>query len=106
MSLFDRLDAATLPDLLVAMLLVVVAILAWMVREARREMEQQCIRAEEMAMWAELQIEEINALRKRLAEVERRYENLQALYAGLVRHRLAASFPLIESNIVRQRRRK
>lgn len=105
-ALFDALDGADFAGLVVLMLLTVAGVLAWMVRQARHEMEQQRKQAEEMAMWAELQIEEINALRERLAEVERRHENLQALYTHQVRWHLINSTVLITQNRERQRRRK
>jgi predicted negative regulator of RcsB-dependent stress response len=104
-ALFDALDGADFVGLIVLMLLTVAGVLAWMVRQAH-EMEQQRKQAEEMAMWAELQIEEINALRERLAEVERRHENLQALYTHQVRWHLINSTVLITQNRERQRRRK
>jgi hypothetical protein len=37
---------------------------------------------------------------------ERRHANLQQVYVALVRRRLAQSYPLIEHNLERQRRRK
>ena len=96
-------DFATL---LLVMAVTVAVVLTWMWRDAERECRAQRRQAEELACWGELQIEEINALRQRLDAAERRHANLQQVYANLVRRRLAQSYPLIEHNLTRQRRRK
>lgn len=101
---FDRLDAG-LSDLLGAMLLVVIAVLAWMVREARQECARQQRRAEEAELWLLLADEEIDAVRERLANAERRHAHVQALYSWHVRQRLADSWPIVLRNLERQRRR-
>ena len=94
-----------LATLLLGMAVTVAAVLLWMWRYAERKCNAQRRQAEELACWGELQIEEINALRTRLAAAERRHATLQALYANLVRSRLAASLPIIERNAKWQRRR-
>ncbi|GIK73826.1 MAG: hypothetical protein BroJett021_28140 [Chloroflexota bacterium] len=99
---FDRLDAG-LSDLLGAMLLVVIAVLAWMVREARRECAALRQRAEVAELWCLLAEEEEATVRRRLADVERRHENLQQMYAQLTRRLLAKNFYEIEQHVRRKR---
>lgn len=101
---FDVLDGSfDFVVLVVVMLLTVVAALAWMWREARRECAQQQRRAEEAELWLMLSDEEIAAVRRRLADVERRHGNLQMLYAQLTRRLLAKNFYEIEQHVRRKR---
>lgn len=87
----------------VALLLVVAAALAWLAREARRECAQQQRRAEEAEMWLLLADAEIAAVRRRLADVERRHGNLQQLYAQLTRTLLRRNYYEIEQHVRRRR---
>jgi predicted negative regulator of RcsB-dependent stress response len=101
---FDALDGGfDFAVLVVVMLLTVVAALAWMVREARRECAQQQRRAEEAETWLMLTDEEVEAVRRRLADVERRHGNLQSVYAQLTRRLLAKNFYEIEQQVRRKR---
>lgn len=101
---FDALDGGfDFATLVVLMQLVMVGVLAWMVRTARRECAQQQRRAEEAELWLMLADEEIAAVRKRLADVERRHGNLQQMYAQLTRRLLAKNFYEIEQHVRRKR---
>lgn len=104
-ALFDALDGADFVGLIVLMLLTVAGVLAWMVREARQECARQQRRAEEAELWLLLADEENAAVRERLANTERRHAHVQALYVGIVRQRLADSWPIVLRNLERQRRR-
>lgn len=101
---FNWFDNVDLAGLVVAMLIVAVAVLAWLVHVARREAASQQRQAEENWCWAELHRQEADAVRKRLHVMERRYATLQSLYADLVRQRLADNFVIIKRNAARQRR--
>ena len=59
-----------LATLLLGMAVTVAAVLLWMWRYAERKCNAQRRQAEELACWGELQIEEINALRTRLAAAQ------------------------------------
>ena len=62
-------------------------------------------RAEEISCWADLHQSEAEATRQRLAVLERRYANLQALYVRLVRERLAENVTIIYANANRRNAR-
>lgn len=81
-QLFDRLDAGNV--IMLVVMLIGLAAMAWLVRDARRECERQQRRAEEAEMWLLLADEEVAVLRQRLAAQMRRNRSLQQMYAALV----------------------
>lgn len=88
---------------LVALALPTMGVLTWMWLDAEGECRRQQRRAEEAELWLLLADEEIAAVRRRLADVERRHGNLQAVYAQLTRRLLAKNFVEIEQNVRRKR---
>ena len=88
---------------LAALALPTMGVLTWMWRDAERECRAQQRRAEEAELWLMLTDEEIAAVRKRLADVERRHGNLQQMYAQLTRRLLAKNFFEIEQHVRRKR---
>lgn len=88
---------------LVALLATLCGVLTWMYMDAEREIRVQRNRLEEAELWLLLEDEELAALRKRLADVERRHGNLQAVYAQLTRRLLAKNFYEIEQHVRRKR---
>lgn len=111
-ALFDAIDAGGIDPVvpLVAVLVAAVVVLYGLWRQAvmvaaaeeQRRHEQQR-RAEEAECWLQLADEEVAAVRRRLADVERRHANLRAQYGRATRELLANNYYVIAQHV---RRRK
>jgi hypothetical protein len=87
----------------IALLVPLSGVLTWMWLDAERECKRQQRRAEEAECWLQLADEEVEAVRRRLADVERRHGNLQAVYAQLTRRLLSRNYFEIEQHVRRKR---
>lgn len=87
----------------IALLVPLCAVFAWMWHDAERECREQRRRAEEAECWLLLADEEVEAVRRRLAEVERRHRNLQEIYATATRQLLGKNYYIIEQHVRRKR---
>jgi hypothetical protein len=89
------IDTSTAAIILLSLACIYLAIYAF---EQRQHARRQQIRGDECWMWAEHHRDEADAAQRRVHVLERRYANLQSMYAELVRRRIAANTSLIARN--------
>jgi len=96
------LDLAVLIIILLTAACVALAVYAW--RERRRA-TKSTQSAAALAICADMHLQDMDNLQRRLDAAERRYASLQAIYVVLVRWRLAQNFAIVDRTIQWRSRR-